>query len=181
MTKKTNIKWKFMKLNGVLNRAYKVSNMGSVVLAKTMIPLKQYDMFKKSSINGTDYKSVRIAGYSSPVRVHRIVCETFYGKAPAGKTQVNHKNSRKNCNIASNLQWVTPSENALHFYKNNPTIKHSITVISNVKTLTNRGWSNDRIAQKVKMSDSNVSLIKLGYIHTDVKPYTADQIELGNI
>lgn len=181
MRKKTQIKWKFMKLNGVLNRVYKVSNMGSVVLTKTMKPLKQTSMGKKCKKNGTDYKSVPIAGYTNPVRVHRIVCETFHGQPGKGKTQVNHKNERKSCNTAHNLEWVTPSENAISYCKKNPSIKHSTSVISNVKKLANRGWSNDRIAQRVKMSDSNVSRIKFGYLHAEIKPYTTEQIDLGNI
>ncbi len=173
MSKNTNIKWKFMKLNGVLNRAYKVSNMGDIVRSKGMTPLTQRDMCKKSAANGSDYKSVYIPGVKTTARVHRIVCETFHGKPPAGKDQVDHIDEYKNNNTATNLRWVSSSENIKAYYANNPSVRYSLNTISTVKKLINRGWTNDRIAQKVSMSDSNVSEIKLGVIHSGVKPYIA--------
>ncbi len=173
MSKNTNIKWKFMKLNGVLNRAYKVSNMGDIVRSKGMTPLKQRDMCKKSATNGSDYKAVYIPGVKSAVRVHRIVCETFHGKPPTGKDQVDHIDEYKDNNTATNLRWVSSSENKKAYYSNNPAVRYPLNTISTVKKLLNRGWTNDRIAQKVSMSDSNVSEIKLGSIHAAVKPYIA--------
>ena len=181
MTKKKDLKWNFMKLNGVLNRAYKVSNHGDIVHAKTMLPLTQWNMSKKSKTNGTDYKAVRILGQKSLQRVHRIVCETFHGAPPAGRALVNHKDERKNHNVATNLQWVSPAQNVIKYYENNEYVRHSVATISKVKKLLNRGLTNDVVAQRTGMGDSNVSVIKLGYIHAAVKPYTADQIELGNI
>jgi len=138
-------------------------------------------MRKKSKTNGSDYQAVSIPGFKSHLRVHRIVCETFHGAAPAGKELVNHKDEFKSNNKASNLQWVTPSQNVKKYYENNPRVRHSVATISKVKKLLNRGLTNDAVAQRVGMGDSNVSIIKLGYIHASVKPYTADQIELGNI
>jgi len=180
MTKKINVKWKFMKLNGVLDRSYKVSDRGDIIHSSTKEPLKQYDMGKKCKKNGTDYKSVHLKGHYSPTRVHRIVCETFHGTSRSDRIFVDHIDEHKNNNKASNLKWVTASENCQAYYKNNPSVRHSQTTIAKVKKLLNKGWTNDRIAQKVGMSDSNVSQIKLGNIHAQVKPYTTVQIELGN-
>jgi len=180
MTKKRNITWKFLKLNGELNRAYKVSNYGDIVNSKTMKPLKQYNMGKKCPMNGTDYKSVSIIGQKNMIRVHRIVCETFHGTPKGDRTIVEHKDERKNNNAATNLKWVTSAENSQAYFSKHTVPRFSSSVVSKVKKLLNRGLSNDAIAQKVRMSDSNVSSIKLGYTHTYVKPYTADQIELGN-
>jgi len=181
MKNKKDIKWKFMKLNGELYRNYKVSNYGHIINAKTKVPLKQTDLQKKSGKNGTDYQRVSIKGVSSNVRVHRVVCETFHGPAGRGQTQVNHIDEHKDNNAASNLQWVTPSENMRAYYQNNERSYFSPSVVGRVKRLLNKGWTNDKVAQSVGMSDSNVSAIKLGYIHRRVEPLTQDQRELGNI
>ncbi len=180
MSKNTDKKWKFLKLNGTINRKYKVSDQGDIVIAKGMVPLKQTNMAKKSPTNGTDYQAVCIPGMDNRARVHRVVCETFHGKAPTGKIYVAHADDRKNNNTAANLSWVTPSENVIAYNSTHKRPKYSEIKISQVKRLLNKGWSNDRVAQKVKMSDSNVSAIKLGYIHSDITPFTEDQISLGN-
>lgn len=45
------------------------------------------------------------------VPVHRLVCETFYGPPPEGKTQVNHFDCDRQNNHIFNLGWCSPSEN----------------------------------------------------------------------
>jgi len=140
-----------------------------------MVPLRQRDMCKKSPYNGSDYQSVKIPGFRNSLRVHRIVCETFHGKAPKGKNIVKHADNVKSNNSADNVSWGTPSENMLEFSKTHKLVRHPIATIKTVKRLINRGWTNDRIAQKLKMSDSNVSSIKLGKTHDDVQPYTLEQ------
>ena len=181
MAKKKDLKWKYMKLNGELNRDYKVSNYGDIVHARTMEPLPQRNMDKKCARNGTDYKSVTIKGKKVPVRVHRVVCETFNGPAPEGKVVVDHINERKNDNKASNLQWVTQSENCSRSLRKHGVTRYPQSTIVRTKKLLNKGLSNDAIAQKVGMTDSNVSAIKYGQIHRAVQPLTAEQVELGNV
>ncbi len=51
------------------------------------------------------------------VYVHRLVCETFHGMPDKGK-EVNHKDGNKFNNSASNLEWVTRSENGYHAFRN---------------------------------------------------------------
>jgi hypothetical protein len=46
--------------------------------------------------------------------VHRLVADAFCDKAE-GKSYVNHKDLDKTNNTASNLEWVSPSENRIHF------------------------------------------------------------------
>ncbi len=174
---KTN--WKFLKLNGKLDRNYKVSDNGDIIDAATSEKLQQYDMAKKSAVNGTDYKAVYL--YGSAVRVHRIVCETFNGKQPKNKPWVRHLDGRKNNNKASNVIWASPSETTTASHKMNNYIRFSLSTIKRTKRLINKGKTNEQIANAVAMSDSNVSAIRYGYIHVGVEPLTQQQVELGNV
>lgn len=51
------------------------------------------------------------------VPVHRLVANAFIPKSP-GKNIVNHKDGNKMNNFASNLEWVTQSENVQHSVDN---------------------------------------------------------------
>ena len=177
---KKSLKWKYMKYNGKLDRSYKVYEDGRIYDVTNKSFVEQKDLCKKSVFNGTDYQGVMIRGYSYPQRVHRIVCETFHGTPKSDKIYVIHKDENRRNNKASNLKWATCSEyvnrsRKLHTYKRYPK-----RVISQVKKLINKGYTNDSIAQKVKMSDSNISSIKYGYIHTEIEPLTEEQVSLGN-
>lgn len=58
-------------------------------------------------------------GFSEQKYLHVIVAEAFIiNDDPKNKTQVNHKNGKKHCNIPSNLEWCTPSYNTQHAYNN---------------------------------------------------------------
>ena len=46
--------------------------------------------------------------------IHRIVADHFIENKDKNKTQVNHKNKKRDDNNIENLEWTTPSENILH-------------------------------------------------------------------
>lgn len=53
-----------------------------------------------------------------PHQVHRLICRTFHGPAPAGMDQVNHLNGIKWDNRAINLEWSNNSLNITHAWAN---------------------------------------------------------------
>lgn len=81
--------------------------MGQVRNAVTGKVLAPYD-------DGRGYLRVKIDGKC--VRVHIMVATAFIPN-PEHKPIVNHKRGRKHDCRASQLEWVTPSENTRHAYQ----------------------------------------------------------------
>lgn len=71
-------------------------------------------------MDSSGYVSVRLSkdGHESTHRIHRLLALTFISNILDHK-QVNHKNGIKSDNRLENLEWVTPSENTIHAYRNN--------------------------------------------------------------
>lgn len=68
-----------------------------------------------NKITGYYYVSLWRDNKGKTFAVHRLVAQLFVSN-PDNKPEVNHKDSnRLNCQ-ASNLEWVTSSENSLHGY-----------------------------------------------------------------
>lgn len=67
------------------------------------------------------YRSVKLTFENSEQRrfyVHRLVAEHFIDNPdPKNKTIVNHKDGNKLNNNVDNLEWVSPRENNLHYYR----------------------------------------------------------------
>ena len=70
----------------------------------------------KASADGCGYRQVCICdGCSFRKRlVHLLVADAFLPPKPTPAHQINHKNGIPSDNRADNLEWMTPSENALH-------------------------------------------------------------------
>lgn len=87
-----------------IDEAYAVSDDGRVWSNKTQRWLSQ-----ATSSNG--YKTVRLHGKT--FSVHRLVAGAW-SENPFTKPFVNHVDGNKSNNSATNLEWVTPSENNNH-------------------------------------------------------------------
>lgn len=83
---------------------YEVSTLGRVRNTKNKTVLNPYD-------DGRGYLRVKIDGRC--VRVHIMVATAFVPN-PDGKLIVNHKRGNKHDCRASQLEWVTLSENTKH-------------------------------------------------------------------
>lgn len=90
---------------------YEVSSLGRVRSLRRALLLRAAPMT-------SGYLSVRLSrGNRAPTRsVHALVAEAFVGPRPGGMN-VNHIDGLKTNNAATNLEYVTPSENTNHAYR----------------------------------------------------------------
>lgn len=87
---------------------YQVSNLGRVRSANGI---------RKARISGC-YPRIKLCNHGAceHLFVHRLVAEAFIPNLE-NKSQVNHIDGNKLNNVVSNLEWVTPSENAIHSHR----------------------------------------------------------------
>ena len=96
------------------NDRYEVSNTGLV---------RRIDSghILQGCITNSGYRSVKLTFSNGTQRrfyVHRLVAEHFIeNDDKEHKTVVNHKDGNKMNNDANNLEWLTPRENNLHYYR----------------------------------------------------------------
>lgn len=93
---------------------YYVSNYGRVFscttgrICGTIITNAGYERVGLQTINNT----------RKQISIHRLVLMCFYPIANSAEMHVNHINGNKLDNRLINLEWVTPSENMIHCYRN---------------------------------------------------------------
>lgn len=103
---------------------YEVSNYGRVrSKVKEQIGVGHRFYLLEQYLNTAGYPMVVLARRkktaqhkSANYRVHRLVAEAFIPN-PENKPEVNHKDGDKTNSNASNLEWVTKSENHIHSHR----------------------------------------------------------------
>lgn len=111
---------------------YQVSNLGRV----KSLPIDEKfckrpeEIILTPFLCGSGYYEVTLYYQKrrKPKLIHRLVAETFIPN-PDDKKEVNHKDGNKLNNDASNLEWVTPSENQQHSRKVLKSQSHKCKVI----------------------------------------------------
>jgi hypothetical protein len=133
---------------------YYITSLGMVYSTKT-------SMFLKFGIGNTGYKKVGIWDMNIKKKitknVHRLVAEHFL-ENPDLLTQVNHKDGDRLNNTLENLEWCSPSYNALH------------SVSIGLHTFP-PNWRIGEDNNRSKLSDEKVRLIRLEEIDYKQKPW----------
>lgn len=97
-----------------INQHYEVSNFGRVRSFKR----RKMKYLKPCPRGHSGYICVRLQfddGHHKDYSIHNLVAMTFIPN-PNNKPYVNHKDGNKKNNHIDNLEWVTASENTLHWY-----------------------------------------------------------------
>lgn len=78
------------------------------------------------SLQSNGYRNIKIGntGKFTHERVHRLIAMAFCDGRTKDKDFVNHKDGNRQNNHFSNLEWVTPAENAQHAVSMGFTKKH---------------------------------------------------------
>lgn len=89
---------------------YQVSNLGRIKSLRG-----NSERILKPGANNKGYLYVRLYKNSKSkwFTLHRLVAEAFIPN-PENKSQVNHIDEDKTNNVVSNLEWMTPKDNANH-------------------------------------------------------------------
>lgn len=101
-------------------------------------------------------------------RLNRLVARAFHGEPPSNTHEANHLNGDKADNSASNLNWVTSSENQRHAYstrlqrpgEGNGNAKLTEVDVRAIRTMS--GHTHREIADRFGISKSNVAAILQG-------------------
>lgn len=109
-----NEEWRYV---ANTNNRYLVSNMGRLLTTGYKNSKRCSIMKPAKDANGYYRTMMLLNGKLKTVKLHRVVAEAWI-ENPLNKLQVNHINFERDDNRVSNLEWATPSENALHSYNN---------------------------------------------------------------
>ena len=85
-------------------------------VSNTGLIRNKHGLIRKTNIGKNGYERVGFHGGQETVFVHRLVACAFCDGYADG-LEINHKDGDKLNNTASNLEWVTPSENIKHAYR----------------------------------------------------------------
>lgn len=128
----------------------------------------------KPALDGSNYKKVCLYTYETPkdyrnIKVHTLVANAFCEKRE-GAGEVNHIDGNKHNNAASNLEWVTSSENKAHAWSiglrggdDDGLVQHHKSrrkfdrdAVITIRQMKEAGWSARQIS---KISGVNVTSV----------------------
>lgn len=113
---------------------------------------------------GTGYWTVglHVHGRSRTTRIHILVANAFL-EPSAERRQVNHKDGNKHNNVATNLEWATHYENAIHAHHNGlKKCKLSEAQVAELRRDLASGMRHAAIARKFNVTQTHVSNISRG-------------------
>ena len=157
--------WK--KVQGFEN--YEISNFGRLRNIKT-------GKFKKLMVNREGYirTSISDGNTTKSIAVHRLVALAFIENT-YNKPLVNHKDSNRSNNNASNLEWATYSENAKHMVENgNNTDKRGINnpmaLLTKEQVLEIRAFEGPSrvLAEKFNISTNAIDRVRVGASYKNI-------------
>lgn len=161
---------------------YEVSNLGRVkslyrhVKRSNGTDLRLNERILRPGLSGrhpNQYWAVCLQAQSKKrtARVHRLMCESFYG-INQYKKYVNHIDGNKQNNLLTNLEWCTSGENQRHAYRtglkprnmgiNNGRSKLDENTVRTIKSLLKTDISQVDIAKKLGVNVIRVNSIKAG-------------------
>lgn len=126
----------------------------------------------KTSIGTNGYETVSLYknGKRSTLMVHRLMAKTFL-ELKEDRNVVNHKDSNKNNNNISNLEWCSQIENYNHAFVKNRMVKPPIKrFIDDIQVMTIRTINNplmDKVfAELYKVDKSSICRIRNNKTYT---------------
>jgi hypothetical protein len=153
---------------------YSVSSLGRVRREVGRTCAKA-GMILKPSVRG---RYLRVSINHRSVSIHRLVTAAFLGFCPDG-LQVNHKDGCKTNNRLSNLEYVTPSENACHArdilgHRANRGSKHGNAKLNEAQIPVIRGLiaagtlTHRQIGERFGVCAATIDMIKSGRLWSHV-------------
>ena len=149
---------------------YKISNRGNVISlhGKTKVGFRL-----KAHNNGTGYLFAALysGGNQTNFLVHRLVAMAFVDNPdPKNKIQVNHINGMKHDNRVENLEWCTPQENSIHYFKtgnaNHKGVKNTRAKLDEAGVRKIREMVLDRVPRKTISAAFKISVSTMHFIST---------------
>ena len=83
---------------------YEVSSLGRVRRGGRVLAPRRHS-------HGYHRVCFSVGGVSTDAYIHRLVCEAFHGPPPYPDHHADHIDGTRDNNHASNLRWLSPSEN----------------------------------------------------------------------
>jgi DNA-binding transcriptional regulator YiaG len=156
---------------------YEISNFGRLKSKLRVVDYGCKKAIRKEKIlkprvcpkRGYEYTVLSIDKNRKTVKIHRLVAEAFIDNI-SNKPSVNHINGIKTDNKASNLEWVTASENTIHAFKYGlkKSIKAENSHLSKLNRITIEKIRNEyiknKISQKKLATKYNISQAQISRI-----------------